>query len=310
MNDKTNDNINDNVNKKKKIINKIFIASIISVVIFGAAFAYFAFDYFLWWRDGQAAAASTQETLEVFAEQMQDISEVVTAAVTTTHSRIMMPPPDFDHVAEHVAVIEMPTVLSAAPLLRERERLDNPDIVAFMFIEGTSVNNVVVQGPDNSFYLYRDAARRSNVNGALFLDYRNSRLFDDKNTIIYGHNMNNGTMFHNLRYYMREDFFRAHPYITVVMEHQVLIYEIFSVFQTNVDFDYIQVDFGSTEEFGALVDEITRRRAYNTGITATTDDSMLILSTCTNVTNDTRIVVAARLSTIVLLVDDDNNTDG
>jgi len=288
------------VTKKKgsKKNNVILIIAVAAVLGFGGAFAYFAYDYFLWWRDGHTAAANTRDTLEVFADQMQDISNALAAADAVDGAYIA---DVVGEVAAHVSFTAMSAAFDTSPLARERERTGNPDIVAFLYIQGTNVNNVVVQGPDNSFYLYRDAMRNRNVNGALFLDFRNSPLFTDKNTIIYGHNMNNGTMFHDLRFYLREDFFESHPYITVIMDDMALVYQIFSVFQTRIDFDYIQVDFEDRDEFGELVAEIMRRRVFDTGVVATADDNMLILSTCTNVTEDTRIVVAARLSQVVLI---------
>jgi len=284
--------------KNSKKNNVVLVIAVAAVVIFGGAFAYFAYDYYLWWRDGQVAAANTRDTLEVFADQMLDISDAIAAADVLDDEYIAS---EVGQVAAHVAVTAMSAAFDISPLARERERTGNSDIVAFLYIEGTNVNNVVVQGPDNSYYLYRDAMGNRNLNGALFLDYRNSRQFSDKNTIIFGHNMNNGAMFHDLRYYMREDFFQAHPYITIITDQQVLVYRIFSVFQTRIDFDYIQVDFQDRDEFGDLVTEIMRRRIYETGVAATADDNMLILSTCTNVTEDTRIVVAARLSKVVLI---------
>jgi len=272
---------------KKKRANLLLIIAIIAVVGFGGAFAYYAREYYLWRRDGRVAQENTDMVMGIFQDRILDIGEL-----------LVMPTQNNDEQEEMVA----PAAFTTVPLNEIRELTGNPDIVAFVFIEGTAINNVVVQGPDNEFYLYRDMYRNLNVNGSIFLDYRNSPSFNDPNTIIYGHNMNNGTMFHNLRYYIRQgqDFFEQHPRITVITDTRVLFYDIFSVFQTNIDFDYIQVDF-KEGEFEYLLNEIIRRRAYNTGVMATADDNILILSTCTNVTDDTRIVVAARLAEMVFV---------
>lgn len=269
---------------KKKKGNLLLILSIVAVLGFGGAFAYHAYEYYLWWRDGQIAQENTDMVTDIFQEQMLDIGRLFTA----------MPVGAGENGPEEATI-----VFSAAPLDEARERTGNEDIVAYIFIEGTNINNVIVQGRDNEFYLYRDIFRNWNVNGSIFLDYRNTPDFNDFNTVVYGHNMNNGTMFHNLRYYMSRDFFEAHPNIVVILDERVLVYEIFSVFQTRIDFDYIQVEFESRREFGALVDEITRRRVYDTGVYATEEDRMLILSTCTNVDDDTRIVVAGRLAAAI-----------
>ena len=279
--------------KKKKRSNLLLIIAIVAVLGFGGAFAYYAHDYYLWWRDGQAARENAAIAQDIFQDQMTTINDLVgTVMLLETHGH--------HGEGQGVSVTTMATAFSTSPLDEARARTNNSDIVAYLFIEGTNVSNVVLQGPDNAFYLYRDMFGNHNVNGSLFLDHRNSPLFDDPNTIIYGHNMNNGTMFHNLRYYMNRDFFEAHPHITVITDDRVFVYEIFSVFRTGIYFDYIQVDF-EEGEFEALLTEITRRRAYDTGITANADDNILILSTCTNVTEDTRIVVAARLMKIVIL---------
>ena len=106
---------------------------------------------------------------------------------------------------------------------------------------------------------------------------------------------------------MRREFFEAHPYIKVVTEDQVFVYEIFSAFSTRVDFayrmdfDYIQVLFEDDYEFGDLVNEMKRRSVYDTGIVATQDDRVLVLSTCTNVNRNTRYVVAARLAQVFVI---------
>jgi sortase B len=100
---------------------------------------------------------------------------------------------------------------------------------------------------------------------------------------------------------MERDFFEAHPLITVITDDAVFVYEIFSVFHTHIDFDYIRVEFESRGEFGALVEEIVRRRVYDTWVTADGYDNVLILSTCTNITRDTRLVVAARLAKVVVI---------
>lgn len=244
--------------EKKKGKRKLLLAIVFLAVLgFGVALFYHAYEYHAWRRDGRVA----QET----ADSIQEIFETYTAA-----------PVAFEQAIDFTG---------------------NSDIIAHISIRGTRIANLVVQGEDNAFYLYRDVFGNSNVNGALFLDYRNSPDFSDPNTIIYGHNMNNGTMFHNLRYYVEGDgqaFFEAHPEIQIITQGEALIYEIFSVFITRVDFNYIQTNF-APGEFAGLVEELNRRNTLDTGIYATEEDRLLLLSTCTNISRDTRIVVAGRL---------------
>jgi len=262
----------------RKIKNNIFLVIAILVMLgFGVAFAYHSYGYFLWWRDGQSAEENTRIVREIFAEKIGLLTALSTEAETAVFS-------------------------NTSPVSTTRELTKNLDIIAFIHIEGTNISNVVMQGDNNDFYLYHDMFGTPNVNGSVFMDFRNSPDFTDKNTIIYGHNMRNGTMFHNLRYYLTRDFFEAHPLIKIFTDTKVLIYEIFSTFSTHVDFEYIQVHFNSDKEFGGLIGEIMRRRAFDTGIAARRDDRLLILSTCTNVDEDTRFVVAARLTQTISII--------
>jgi len=274
--------------KRKKRSPVVYIAIVLMLASAGAL-GYFGYDHFLYWQDGRAAQANTNMVRDMFGEQMDDIAQLVS----------ILPQAAAGGGAEST----IPTIaFDTSPLNEARELTDNPDIVGFLFVEGTDITNVIMQGRDNYFYLHRDMFGNHNINGSVFMDFRNSPDFTDPNTILYGHNMNNGTMFHNVRYYMQREFFEAHPYIKVFTDERLFVYEIFSTFSTRadrtyrMDFDYIQVEFENEEEFGGLVYEMMRRRVYETGIVASGDDRILVLSTCTNVQRNTRYVVVARLA--------------
>ena len=281
--------------KKKKKKSKVLYIAVALMLLSGAALVYFSYDYFVYWQDGRMAQANTDMVRDIFEEQMDDINQLISILPQISNG-------DVDVQAQPLTI-----AFDTSPLDNARELTDNPDIIAFLFVEGTNINNVILQGRDNYFYLHRDMFGNHNINGSVFMDFRNSPDFTDPNTILYGHNMNNGTMFHNVRYYMRQEFFEAHPYIKVVTEDEVFVYEIFSAFSTRVDrayrmdFDYIQVLFEDDEEFGNLVNEMMRRSVYYTGVTANQDDRILVLSTCTNVNRNTRYVVAARLAQVFLI---------
>lgn len=283
-------------NKKKKNSSLIY-AAIAALVVFGAIFAYNIYDHYLYWQDGRAAQENTDAIVDIFRGQMEGINQLIVALPPVVDTKAEDAGPGTQTAADGAGDVQPIGIhFDASPLEAARELTQNPDIVAYLFIEGTNVNNVVVQGVDNNFYLHRDMFGNRNINGSLFMDFRNSPDFTDRNTIIYGHNMQNGTMFHNLRYYMRRDFFEAHPHIKVITDDTIFIYEIFAIFSTHIYFDYIQVDFEDDEEFGALLREMTRRSVFNTGVTANQYDRIIVLSTCTNVDRNTRIVVVGRLA--------------
>lgn len=180
-------------------------------------------------------------------------------------------------------------------LLTLREQYNNDDIVGFISIEGTSIDYPVLHSSDNNFYLYRNLSKQYSVAGSIFLDYENNIELEDKNTILYGHNMNADIMFHSLRYYQDKDFYEKHKYIKFNTLYGNYVWEIFSFYRTTTDFYYIQVIFEDDEEFEGLLNEMKERSLYDTGVIVTKEDRILTLSTCTNETDDTRFVINARL---------------
>jgi len=241
-----------------------FWLAICAVVFFAVLFVHNVHGVFSYWQDGRQAQRNSQIIQEIFAGYFG-------GDITLDRDRLL-----------HQA----------------RELTGSGDIVAYIAIPGTNIGNLVVQGHDNEHYLYNDVFGNENINGALFMDFRNSPDFTDLNTIIYGHNMRNGTMFHNLRYFVQQDGFAArHRNIYVITPHETLIYEVFAAFSTNIDFDYIQVSFG-VGDFAALLDEILQRNVLDTGIAPNPNNNILVLSTCTNNHQDTRFVVVGRLLTV------------
>lgn len=93
----------------------------------------------------------------------------------------------------------------------------NPDIVAWIRIEGLGIDYPVVQGEDNEHYLHYTFRGEANVAGSIFLDYRNKADFSDSKIILYGHNMKNGTMFGFLKKYQDESVFQENQIITIYL---------------------------------------------------------------------------------------------
>ena len=189
---------------------------------------------------------------------------------------------------------EVPVLLPRIAMLREV--YDNPDIVGFIEIPGTAIAYPVAQTGNNVFYLYHDLHWNPSNAGSIFLDYENNlyALADD-NTIIYGHNMRNGSMFHNVRFFHQEDFFRAHTYILLDTPYKETVWDIFAFFHTTIAFDYLTTNFHDREAYGAFLEELQRRSHFETDFVLTEDDRILILSTCGVTGGDNRYVLVARL---------------
>jgi sortase B len=219
-----------------------------------------------------------------------DISNTQTIAPSPSPTPTPTPSPSPSATPE-------PTPFINQYILDLREEYGNEDIVGYLKIEDTSIDYPVVQSTDNDYYLSYNAYKKSDKNGALFLDYENDTSRDDPNTIIYGHNMLLDNMFHSLRYYRTVDYYNSHRYIIFDTLYAEQTWEIFSVYITLTDFEYIQVYFSGLDKFGAMLNIIKQSSLYETGVDVTQNDRILQLSTCTSGAPDERLVIAAKLVT-------------
>ncbi|MBQ0038243.1 MAG: class B sortase [Clostridiales bacterium] len=103
----------------------------------------------------------------------------------------------------------------------------NPDIVGWIYIEDTNINYPIAQGPDNSYYLSRMYNKQWDGCGCIFMDYLNSPDFSDSNSVIYGHHMKNGSMFHDLDGYKGQEFYETHKtayLLTPDKNYQIILF--------------------------------------------------------------------------------------
>ncbi|GHV38714.1 SrtB family sortase [Clostridia bacterium] len=175
------------------------------------------------------------------------------------------------------------------------EQFNNQDIVGYLRIPNTSIDYPVLQSDDNEYYLHKNIYGQTIKSGSIFLDYENDILKDDYNMILYGHNMKERVMFHDLRNYQSKSYWENHRYITFNTLYEDMTWEIFSFYETHVSFYYYQAVFSDSAEFFKLAEKMKAKSMYDTGVTISPDDRVLTLSTCTNVHGDTRFVVNAKL---------------
>ena len=171
----------------------------------------------------------------------------------------------------------------------------NPDILGWILIPNTRVSYPFLQGTDNDYYLRRTWRKGSSAVGAIFVEAGNSGDLTDFNTIIYGHNMNNGSMFGSLKKYKSQDYFRQHPYIYLTTDAGSARYEIFAAYEAATDSETYRLGFGSESAKQAFLDDCAGRSVIDTGVTPQVWDRIITLSTCTGRGHETRWVVQARL---------------
>lgn len=168
----------------------------------------------------------------------------------------------------------------------------NEDMVGWITIPNTNIDYPVVQTVDNVYYLGRNILNRYSDRGAIFLDYRNMGNGTDKNTVIYGHNMYDGSMFARLYKLKDVDYYTTHKIITLNLKGTYSEWEIFAVYITNDD--PVRTSFSSDYDFEQYLKIIDSKKMYETDAEAQVSDQILTLSTCTNVEHDGRLVVHAR----------------
>lgn len=172
----------------------------------------------------------------------------------------------------------------------------NKDTVGWLTVNNTRIDYPVVQAKDNDYYLKRDYYQSKNRHGWIFMDYRNNPDELNENTIIYGHNLANQTMFGTLRYALNSYWYKksANQIITFNTPNENMKFQIFSIYTIPTTNDYLDITFPTTDVFQAYIDLVKGRSIYDFNIEVTTDDKILTLSTCAN-GNDKRLVIHAKL---------------
>src|SRR5699024_8020509 len=146
-------------------------------------------------------------------------------------------------------------------------------------------------------YLYRDYNNRETRAGSIFLDFRNDITTENKNTVVYGHRMKDGSMFQHLTKYMDEDFLSEHQTFEFDTLYESYEDEIFSVYNTLNDYNYIQNNFSDKEKYGDLLKKMKNKSRIKTDVNIDSDDQIITLSTCDYELdeNEGRLVVHAKL---------------
>ena len=199
----------------------------------------------------------------------------------------------------------------------------NKDTIGWIYIDGTTVNDVVVKvnyNDDNKYYLRRNANGENDNDGCYYADWRcktGNRNSISKNTVVYGHNLGrsasglipdyqnhaNGPKFAQLLKYQDEEFAKPPPYIYYSTIEEDMVWQVFAVFYTDIKFDYIEPN-PADATFNSLLKKAQDLSFYNYDVEVSSNDKILTLSTCTyrmaddtklHYPNDYRYVVMAKL---------------
>ena len=162
----------------------------------------------------------------------------------------------------------------------------NPDIYAWINIPGTVIDYPIVRNADdNAYYLTHTVENKKSAYGAIYTEDYNDMDFADFNTVIYGHNMKNGTMFGSLKKYRNKSFFDENREINVYMPGRIMKYRIFAAHITDDRHILLSYDFKNESVRNEYISDIFSNKnmssLFDQEIPLTADDRIITLSTCT-----------------------------
>lgn len=190
------------------------------------------------------------------------------------------------------------------PSINELMLKENSDFKGWVTISGTKIDNPIYQTTNNDYYLTHNQKKQKSAYGALFFDYTNkiTEEFTDKNLIVYGHHMKNGSMLANLTKYKSLSFYKQHPTIEFSTLYKTGTYKIYAAFVLNASkadddgyiYNIFRQSFADEEDFNSWSQEAYQRSIIRTGVDVNIDDNIITLVTCTYDFDDARFVVMAR----------------
>ena len=221
------------------------------------------------------------------------IAMITTIFVVAHLSSLRASDAEYEYLREVAGDVESETgeFVGAHLSALDQEMLQiNPDYVCWIRIDGTNVDHPVVRGSDNARYLNTSFIGEDNIAGAIFIDYRNVGEIVDfwsddflQHIVIYGHNLQRGGMFSDLRKLLNDQYLEEYNTITLIVNDEVLEFEIYSARLTSIHDPAYYHDFGDSHSFPRFANRV------DAPLKAT---QIITLSTCTRSGNDdARLVV-------------------
>ena len=180
----------------------------------------------------------------------------------------------------------------------EELRSISPNVAGWLYCPDTPINYPVMQGQNNHYYLKHLMNGQSNSAGSLFMDYRNSADLSDWNSIIYGHNMKNGTMFGCLAQYKDQAYFEEHSRMFLLTPEQNYVIELMAGFVTRADaelYSAFRADAAKRERF---IQNWLEESSFVSGVSPLPEDRLITLSTCSYDFTNARYVLIGVLKPI------------
>lgn len=176
----------------------------------------------------------------------------------------------------------------------------NEDIYAWVYVPGTKVDYPILQrSGNNDFYLDHDLNGKKASCGSIYTENYNEKDFNDNHTVVYGHNMKNGSMFKSLRNYDDKDFFEENKYIYVYTEADTRVYEIFGAYEYTDEHLLLNYKTDNAGGFQKYLDMVKKQPDasghFNRELTVNSSDKIITLSTCISGKDGSRYLVQGKL---------------
>jgi sortase B len=191
-----------------------------------------------------------------------------------------------------------PTATNEGKSFKELQTL-NDEIIAWLSVYGTNIDYPVTQGSNNMKYVDTNAEGRYSLSGSIFLDYNNSRHFDDFNSIIYGHHMSKKVMFGEIGSFSNKSMFDSHWYGNLYFDEKDHGIEFFAYIRADAYDVSVFVPNVQEADRQEYLDNLLTRATHIRDISISTEDQLVLLATCATGSTNGRDILIGRLTTEV-----------
>ncbi len=165
------------------------------------------------------------------------------------------------------------------------------DIFGWIYFDGTKIDYPVVKCKDNSYYLNRLFNGEINSCGSIFLDADNNENLTDKNNIIYGHHMKNGTMFADITKYKDQAYYDGHKEAFLLTPDKNYKIELFSGYVADPNDNAWTINFKNDDEFMKWTNQLIEKSCFKSDVSPKSSDRIVTFSTCSYEFSDARFVL-------------------
>jgi len=261
---------------------------LLAVIMIGAG-AGMAFDVYMGYKKGRDEYAALDE-------EIVSAKETETGALMETETETEDATADLTGQSSTVSRIKTVEVHLPKDAPRRKYinwkalKKKNEDCVAWLQVPCIDISYPVMQTEDNDFYLHRDINKEDLFAGSLFVDYHNNKNFKDFNTIIYGHNMRDGSMFGKVKDMSSQETIDKCPYFWVYTPDADILCHIFSWHIAGTSSSTYTVQFKDSESHQKWIDDMVAASEIKTGASVEETDRVITLSTCYTDTGHRRVV--------------------